>query len=126
VYTLERGLDHTLTLVDRELYPENEFPAGQWDYMRYARYDNVCECTHSRLAEPMRGYCRNLTEETIRSGHWLAQEKPLEVNAALVKWMANTIPDVCRSRSKSEACTCQFSRGSGAATKMRPPRFSCP
>jgi soluble epoxide hydrolase / lipid-phosphate phosphatase len=59
-----------------------------------ARYDNVCECTHSRLAEPMRGYCRNLTEETIRSGHWLAQEKPLEVNAALVKWMATRIPDV--------------------------------
>src|SRR5262249_1028168 len=34
-YTLERGLDHTLTLVDRKLYPVNEFPAGQWDYMRY-------------------------------------------------------------------------------------------
>jgi pimeloyl-ACP methyl ester carboxylesterase len=206
--TLERGLDHTLALVDRELYPENEFPAGQWDYMRYyeesvaeaiapmdanvyqfvkllfrkgdpagegkraftatarrshsflgmsaipdlprdndvvteedlsiyvsalerngfygpsswylnhgvnaeyamtalnggyidmpvlflsARYDYVCECTHSRLAEPMRTYCRNLTEETIRSGHWLAQEKPVEVNAALVKWLATTVPDV--------------------------------
>jgi hypothetical protein len=35
-----------------------------------------------------------LAEETIRSGHWLAQEKPLEVNAALVKWMATTIPDL--------------------------------
>jgi soluble epoxide hydrolase / lipid-phosphate phosphatase len=34
-YTLERGLDHTLALVDSELYPEIEFPAGQWDYMRY-------------------------------------------------------------------------------------------
>jgi hypothetical protein len=34
-YTLERGLDHTLTLVDRRLYPQDEFPAGQWDYMRY-------------------------------------------------------------------------------------------
>jgi soluble epoxide hydrolase / lipid-phosphate phosphatase len=58
-----------------------------------ARYDNVCECTHSRLPEPMRTYCRNLTEETIRSGHWLAQEKPVEVNAALVKWLATTVPD---------------------------------
>ena len=207
-YTLERGLDHTLTLVDRELYPENEFPAGQWDYMRYyeescaeaiapmdanvsqfvkllfrkgdpagegkpartattrrnhgllgmstipdlppdtdvvteealsiyvsalerngfyapacwylnhgvnteyamtaqnggyldmpvlflnARYDYVCESTHSRLAEPMRTYCRQLTEETIRSGHWLAQEKPVEVNAALVKWLATRVPEV--------------------------------
>lgn len=207
-YTIERGLDHTLTLVDRELYPANEFPAGQWDYMRYyeesfaeaiapmdahvykfvkllfrkgnpegegkqaftatarrshgligsreipdfprdndvvseedlsiyvaalqrngfygpsswymnhpanaeyaktaqnggyldmpvlflnARYDYVCECTHSRLAEPMRTYCRNLTEETIRSGHWMAQEKPVEVNAALVKWLATAVPGV--------------------------------
>lgn len=207
-YTIERGLDHTLTLVDRELYPENEFPDGQWDYMRYyeesfaeavapmdanvyqfvkllfrkgnpegegklamtatarrshgmigmraipdlprdndvvteedlsayvaalerngfsgpsswymnhranagyaktarnggyldmpvlflnARYDYVCECTHSRLAEPMRTYCRNLTETAIRSGHWMAQEKPIEVNAALVKWLATTVPGV--------------------------------
>jgi soluble epoxide hydrolase / lipid-phosphate phosphatase len=207
-YTLERALDHTLTLVDRELYPVSEFPAGQWDYMRYyeenfseaiapmdanvyefvkllfrkgdparerkraftatarrnhsflgmtpipdlprdndvvsaedlsiyvsalmrngffgpgswymnhginaeyakkaqnggyldmpvlflnAQYDSVCDCTHSRLPEPMRTYCRNLAEQTIRSGHWLAQEKPVEVNAALVKWLATTVPDV--------------------------------
>jgi pimeloyl-ACP methyl ester carboxylesterase len=33
--TFERGLDHVLATIDRELYPENEFPAGQWDYMRY-------------------------------------------------------------------------------------------
>jgi len=207
-YTLERGLDQLLALVDRKLYPENEFPAGQWDYMRYyeenvaeaiapmdanvsqfvkllfrkgdpagegkpaftatarrshsffgmralpdlppdtdvvteealsiyvsalerngfagpaswylnhgvnasyagmahnggyldmpvlflnARYDYVGECTHSRLAEPMRTYCRQLTEKTIRSGHWLAQEKPVEVNAALVKWLATRVPEV--------------------------------
>lgn len=207
-YTIERGLDHTLTLVDRKLYPTNEYPAGQWDYMRYyeesfaeaiapmdanvynfiklifrkgnpegegrpamtatarrshgmigtnafpdfprdsdvvseedlriyvsalerngfygpsswymnhkvnaeyaksaknngyldmpvlflnARYDYVCECTHSRLAEPMRTYCRNLTELTIRSGHWMAQEKPLEVNAALVNWLVTKVPGV--------------------------------
>jgi pimeloyl-ACP methyl ester carboxylesterase len=206
-YTIERGLDHTLTLVDRKLYPESEYPAGQWDYMRYyeesfeeaiapmdadvhkflklifrkgnpagegkpaamskarrnhgllgsnvpdlprdqdviseedlsvyisalerngffgpsswymndaantayartarndgylempvlfiaAQYDYVCESTHSRLAEPMRTYCRNLTEETIRAGHWVAQEKPAEVNAALVKWLATSVPAV--------------------------------
>ena len=207
-YTIERGLDHTLTLVDRKLYPESEYPAGQWDYMRYyeesfaesiapmdadvsnfmklafrkgnpdgegkpamtatarrnhgmlgvgripemprdgdvvseedlsvyvaalerngffgpsswysnhavnakyaenarnggyidmpvlfinARYDYVCECTHSRLPEPMRTYCRNLKEETIRAGHWVAQEKPLEVNAALVRWLATDVAAV--------------------------------
>jgi len=42
----------------------------------------------------MRTYCRNLTEETIRSGHWMAQEKPLEVNAALVKWLATAVAGV--------------------------------
>jgi pimeloyl-ACP methyl ester carboxylesterase len=204
-YTLERGLDHTLSLADRELYPEDEFPAAQWDYMRYyeesfdeatapmdanvsafvkllfrkgnpdgegqravtatarrehgmigtsaipdlprdddivtaqelssyvsalerngffgpsswymnhaanaayaltaqndgyldlpvlflnARYDYVCECTHSRLAEPMRRHCRKLTEVTLRTGHWMAQEKPTEVNAALVGWLATSV-----------------------------------
>jgi soluble epoxide hydrolase/lipid-phosphate phosphatase len=59
-----------------------------------ARYDYVCECTHSRLAEPMRKYCRNLTEDTIRTGHWMAQEKPQEVNAALVKWLATSVAKV--------------------------------
>ena len=59
-----------------------------------AQYDYVCECTQSRLAEPMRMYCRNLTEETIRSSHWLTQEKPVEVNAALVKWLATVVPGV--------------------------------
>jgi pimeloyl-ACP methyl ester carboxylesterase len=206
-YTIDRGLEHTLTLVDRQLYPADEFPYGQWDYMRYyeesfaeaiapmdadvekflkiafrkgnpegegqraitsnarrghgmlggplpdlprdpdvvsvedlgvyvsalqrngffgpsswymnhaanaaygktakndgyldmpalflnARYDYVCEATHSRLAEPMRNYCRNLTEVTIRSGHWMAQERPLEVNAELVKWLAMKVSGV--------------------------------
>jgi len=46
------------------------------------------------LAEPMRTYCRNLTEETIRAGHWVAQEKPAEVNAALVKWLATGVSAV--------------------------------
>jgi soluble epoxide hydrolase / lipid-phosphate phosphatase len=203
-YTIDRGLEHTLTLVDRKLYPAEEFPYGQWDYMRYyeenfaeavapmdadvekfvkilfrkgnpqgegqravtatarrgrgmlggplpdlardndvvteedlsvyasalqrngfsgpsswymnhaanaaygraarndgyldmpalflnARYDYVCESTHSRLPEPMRTYCRDLSEVTIRSGHWMAQEKPLEVNSELVKWLATKV-----------------------------------
>ncbi len=59
-----------------------------------ARYDYICECTHSRLAEPMCTYCRQLTEATIRAGHWLAQEQPVEVNAALVKWLATRVPEV--------------------------------
>jgi soluble epoxide hydrolase / lipid-phosphate phosphatase len=207
-HTIEYGLDYTIELVDRQLYPEKEYPAGQWDYMRHyeenfaeaiapmdanvrkflklafrkgspdgegkpamtamarrsrglfgaaqfpdvpidtdviteedlsvytsalerngffgpsswymnhqtnaayghkslndgylelpvlfvhARYDYVCETIHSRLAEPMRKYCRNLSEETIRAGHWVAQEKPREVNAALIKWLATKVANV--------------------------------
>ena len=59
-----------------------------------ALYDYVCESVHSRLGEPMRKHCRNLNEEVIKAGHWVAQEKPLEVNAALVKWLATSVPDV--------------------------------
>jgi hypothetical protein len=40
----------------------------------------------------MRTYCRNLTEQTIGFGHWMAQEKPLEVNAAITKWLADKAP----------------------------------
>jgi hypothetical protein len=36
----------------------------------------------SRLAEPMREYCANLTEVVIQSGHLMAQECPVAVNAA--------------------------------------------
>jgi soluble epoxide hydrolase / lipid-phosphate phosphatase len=32
-YTVERGMDQLIELVDRELYPEDRFLAGQWDYM---------------------------------------------------------------------------------------------
>jgi hypothetical protein len=26
-------------------------------------------------------------------GHWMAQERPIQVNAALVKWLATKLPD---------------------------------
>ena len=54
----------------------------------HGAYDYVCETIDSRLAEPMRANCANLTEVTILSGHWMAQEKPIYVNAALAKWLA--------------------------------------
>ena len=60
----------------------------------HAAYDAICETLNSRLAEPMRANCDNLTEATIASGHWMAQEKPVEVNAALAKWLAAQLPAV--------------------------------
>jgi pimeloyl-ACP methyl ester carboxylesterase len=60
----------------------------------HGAYDYVCETLDSRLAEPMRANCANLTEATIPSGHWMAQERPIEVNAALAKWLALQAPQL--------------------------------
>ncbi len=59
-----------------------------------ARYDFVCECNRSRLADPMRELCSDLTYATLDCGHWMAQEKPREVNAALVRWLVEHVPEV--------------------------------
>ena len=48
----------------------------------------------SRLGEPMHTYCRNLTTHTVDSGHWLAQEKPRDLNAALVGWLATAVSEI--------------------------------
>jgi pimeloyl-ACP methyl ester carboxylesterase len=205
-YSLERGLDSCLPQIDRNLYPEDEFSAGQWEYMRFyeenfataiapfdaapakaikalfrrgnpaamakpsrtafvrrdggwfggaakppdvprddavlsevdlcayaaalgrngffgpgsyymnhtanaayaeraanggilemptlfvaGEYDATCECMTSRLAEPMRDTCRKLTTRVVASGHWMAQEKPAEVNATLAAWLATSV-----------------------------------
>ncbi|MEZ5558089.1 MAG: alpha/beta hydrolase [Pseudomonadales bacterium] len=34
-FTLERGLDACLPLVNRDIYPESQFPAGQWEYQLF-------------------------------------------------------------------------------------------
>lgn len=56
-----------------------------------AEYDYTCETVNSRAAEPMQQNCANLTMARIKSGHWMAQEKPLEVNAVLVKWLVEKV-----------------------------------
>jgi len=55
-------------------------------------FDYTCETMVSRLAAPMRAECANLTEVIVQSGHWMAQEKPIAVNAAIAKWLANEFP----------------------------------
>src|SRR5207249_1681712 len=50
-----------------------------------ARYDYTCESTTSPLAGPMAEHCRRLTSRTLNTGHWMAQERSAEVNAALVE-----------------------------------------
>ncbi len=57
-------------------------------------YDYVCECVDSALPHAMREYCSKLTERTVRSGHFMVQEKPVDVNNALVRWLACEVPSV--------------------------------
>jgi len=58
----------------------------------HGAFDYTCETMVSRLAEPMRFACSNLTEVVVPSGHWMAQERPMAVNAALVRWLAMLLP----------------------------------
>jgi pimeloyl-ACP methyl ester carboxylesterase len=60
----------------------------------HGQYDTTCETLQSRLAEPMRRDCERLTEAIVPSGHWMAQEKPTQVNAAIAGWIARTLPSV--------------------------------
>ena len=59
----------------------------------HGAYDTTCETMTSRLAEPMRRDCADLTEVIVKSGHWMAQEKPVDVNVALSRWLAAKLPD---------------------------------
>ncbi|XP_014549997.1 hypothetical protein COCVIDRAFT_32174 [Bipolaris victoriae FI3] len=34
-HTIQLGLNHLITLVNRDIYPEAEYPIGPWEYMRY-------------------------------------------------------------------------------------------
>lgn len=63
----------------------------------HAANDLVCDTMGSRLAEPMREYCADLTEVVIQSGHNMAQECPVGVNAALAKWLASKLANVWTS-----------------------------
>ena len=60
----------------------------------HGAYDYICATVDSRLADPMRGACPDLTEAVVVSGHWMAQEKPAEVNAHLARWLAAKLPGV--------------------------------
>ena len=59
-----------------------------------ARYDATCEVGNSRLAEPQRGTSTTSASACSTCGHWMAQERPAEVNAALVAWLRDRLPAV--------------------------------
>lgn len=53
----------------------------------HAAWDNVCDTVLTRFADPMRADCSDLSEVVVDAGHWVAQERAPEVNAAIDNWL---------------------------------------
>ena len=62
----------------------------------HALYDMSCATIGSALSDPMRETCSNLSEYVVKAGHWVQQERPTEVNAALTHWLATSVGDSWR------------------------------
>lgn len=60
----------------------------------HARYDTICATVNGPLAQPMRERCSDLSETVLDCGHWVAQEKPVALNAALARWLVTRVPSV--------------------------------
>ncbi len=63
----------------------------------HGEYDWTCCTVGTKLADPMRTACRDLTEQVVPSGHWMAMERPAEVNAGLAQWLASRLPQAWAS-----------------------------
>jgi pimeloyl-ACP methyl ester carboxylesterase len=53
-------------------------------------WDPICDITRSRLGEPMRDACKNLTVTNFESGHWLPLERKAETIQAILSWIEQT------------------------------------
>lgn len=77
-----------------DIYGEKAVNGGKLDMPVLfigAMYDSVCETVNSRAKDPMIELCNDLTLDVIKSGHWMAQEEPVEVSATLAKWLAEKV-----------------------------------
>jgi pimeloyl-ACP methyl ester carboxylesterase len=82
-----------------QVYGDKSLSGGRLDMpvlFLHAAYDYTCETVDSRFAEPMRRSCTDLTEAVVSTGHWMAQQDPVAVNAALARWIATKLPSVWR------------------------------
>ena len=59
----------------------------------HAAWDTTCDTLQSRLAEPMRLVCSNLTESTIQAGHELMLDQPGLVCDAISGWLDAHLPE---------------------------------
>jgi soluble epoxide hydrolase/lipid-phosphate phosphatase len=66
----ELGLDHLTSLVDRTIYPEQEYPYGQFDYMKY--YEESFDKCVSDFEANIPGLCKLMFAPPPPGGHPLA------------------------------------------------------
>ncbi|KAH9886869.1 putative epoxide hydrolase [Xylariomycetidae sp. FL2044] len=59
----------------------------------HAAHDLLCDTKTSRLVEPMRQLCDNLTEITIDAGHWVNFTKPAELQAGIFRFILDEVPE---------------------------------
>ena len=63
-----------------------------------AQYEPTADTVRTRLAEPMREHCTDLTEVSLPAGHWVHLERPVEVNSALMQWLSSAgLPEATRT-----------------------------
>jgi soluble epoxide hydrolase/lipid-phosphate phosphatase len=55
----------------------------------------VCATAQNpKLTANMRRQCKNLKEAKIDASHWVAEEKPAEVNATIAKWLMEEVKGI--------------------------------
>jgi pimeloyl-ACP methyl ester carboxylesterase len=94
----------------------------------HAAYDFTCETSNPLLVQSMRNACPDLVEVTLPTGHWMAQERPGLVNAALARWLGSF-----RTGGQSElflrtsrmCCGRQQSRRERSFSSCKPMSASC-
>jgi pimeloyl-ACP methyl ester carboxylesterase len=110
--TLERGFERMVSFVRRDVYPEQTYPAGQFDYdsdnrsfvasarrsqievptlFVAGRWDYVNDTEYSGLADPMRSLCTNLDYRVLDAGHWIQNERRDDVTHAIDTWARHTL-----------------------------------
>jgi pimeloyl-ACP methyl ester carboxylesterase len=50
-------------------------------------FDGICDITRSRLGEPMRSTCADLSVTALPAGHWLPLERKAELVQAIRSWL---------------------------------------
>ena len=60
----------------------------------HGEYDYTCETVDLPAGRAHAAGLHRLTEVVVPSGHWMAQEQPVAVNAALARWLAASFPEL--------------------------------